>query len=677
MKQNLKNTIIRVTALLLFFAMMAAVILWQAGAYDVSFIKRPVPLPDDTDEGTDTAADTDGDTSADTDFTFATETELDEEDMEAILEMILPLGDALKAGLIFSEEKFSSRSSVARLSLDLGDLGSTFSNRTENKTDTVVYKKSNGFYSTKQVTETVDKPAVSLYFGLIVIDYGDKITVMNKNGKVLIDNFKGTFLYAKTYSGYPAVKDGKKFYYIDYEKGLSKSISESKIKYLPLSFDYPSYYAAERAEGPFPFSATVKEYTETKLPSQTTAAETTAKTTEAESTGGTETTETVTETEKPTETSAPVLKAAVTEAENTTDTGKEEATGTTSASTTSAPVKLPDGVIEMDGKYYTVTEKLRWGYRDADGNTVIEPKYKAAYSFTESGYAAVIDTKDRVCFIDTEGNTAVSLVPNQKIKPKEVNYLAVHQVYLEPYSTGIASIGSYYFDSGYVMTRYQWRATNNVSRISKDENRLIDTTGKEFPLPQGYKLAGYSDGALLLEKDGVYGYMSSSGSWIKPSVYKSASPYLQGLASVQGENGKYGLIDLDGNYVLPMCFDYISNVSGGLAVTYSAERGWEIYCVVASPKPAEETSETDTETAADTYEASDTGSGTTSGTTASQTTAKTTTAPGTTTGAATTPETTASDTESTTAGTEPLTTESHVTGTETEAESVTETTGDS
>lgn len=39
----LKNIAVRLTALLVFFALIVAVILYQAGVYDISFIKRPLP----------------------------------------------------------------------------------------------------------------------------------------------------------------------------------------------------------------------------------------------------------------------------------------------------------------------------------------------------------------------------------------------------------------------------------------------------------------------------------------------------------------------------------------------------------------------------------------------------------------------------------------------------------
>ena len=61
-----KNTVIRATALILFLSMIAAIILYDGGAYDFSFIDRPViyttvpdatggvNVPDQTTGGNDT-----------------------------------------------------------------------------------------------------------------------------------------------------------------------------------------------------------------------------------------------------------------------------------------------------------------------------------------------------------------------------------------------------------------------------------------------------------------------------------------------------------------------------------------------------------------------------------------------------------------------------------------------
>ena len=62
---------------------------------------------------------------------------------------------------------------------------------------------------------------------------------------------------------------------------------------------------------------------------------------------------------------------------------------------------LPEGVVEINGKYYKVTQKLMWGYRNAVGETVIEPQFASAYAFSKEGLAAVTDFDGSVFYINT------------------------------------------------------------------------------------------------------------------------------------------------------------------------------------------------------------------------------------------------------------------------------------
>ena len=116
----------------------------------------------------------------------------------------------------------------------------------------------------------------------------------------------------------------------------------------------------------------------------------------------------------------------------------------------------------------------------------------------------------------------------------------------------------------------------DMIRIVSDEDVLVYPDGTQFNIPVGYRLVSYSDGVLLLEQDGVYGYMSSTGVWILQPGAADAKPFLEGVA-VTEQNGRYGVIDTDGNVVIPYKYDYISNISSGTMVAYSEETGWEIY----------------------------------------------------------------------------------------------------
>ena len=109
---------------------------------------------------------------------------------------------------------------------------------------------------------------------------------------------------------------------------------------------------------------------------------------------------------------------------------------------------------------------------------------------------------------------------------------------------------------------------------------LMNTDGEFFDIPTGYTLAGYSDGVLLLEKDGLYGYYTIDEKWIAQPIYTYARPFIQGLAVVGYENGTVGMIDTKGNIVLPFVYTSIEDVSSGLIVTYCEGIGYETYELV-------------------------------------------------------------------------------------------------
>ncbi len=241
---------------------------------------------------------------------------------------------------------------------------------------------------------------------------------------------------------------------------------------------------------------------------------------------------------------------------------------------------LPPGVVERDGRYYKVEVRLLYGYLDAAGHIVIDPQFAYAWPFTTAGFAAVTDLDGSLFLINEKGKEVVSLRKDVVIRPRETSYVPIRQFYFEPLNRDLSSVGAYYFDNGYVMMRYA-RVGMQSWRLYFNENRLLDKNGAEFSIPGNYRLENYSEGVLLLEKDGRYGYMDTNGAWVSPAVYTEAQPFLQGLAVARSEEGGYGVIDKNGDTVLPFIFDYVSNASRGYLTAFSWGRGWELYAIVA------------------------------------------------------------------------------------------------
>ena len=204
--------------------------------------------------------------------------------------------------------------------------------------------------------------------------------------------------------------------------------------------------------------------------------------------------------------------------------------------------------------------------------------FTRAYAFTENR-AAVTTTKNRggMYFVDENGKRAFDTWVyyfNEHGRDAYANLVT-------PLTDGIENIGFYYFDHGLTRVRtqsidaYNWAYVRRI-RIMRDEHILIRTDGSEYELPAGYTLEGYSDGMILLSKDGRYGFIDYTGEWIAQPIYTAATPFVCGLATLTTEDGRVGMIDTEGNIVLQFTYDYISQVSDGLIATYREENGWTV-----------------------------------------------------------------------------------------------------
>lgn len=218
-----------------------------------------------------------------------------------------------------------------------------------------------------------------------------------------------------------------------------------------------------------------------------------------------------------------------------------------------------------------------------NGAALTETKYRRAFSF-QNGYAAVVGDENRqeMVFLGLNGRKALS---GYKMYLKKDYERYVIESWRAPASYGIESIGSLYFDHGWVRVRRQiidnWAYTvyNNEYVIS-DTEILINEKGETFPIPSGYTLKGYSCGMLLLEKDGRYGFMDYTGAWIAQPIYADATPFVSGLATLTTQDGRVGMIDTEGNIVLSFAYEHITQCSSGLVATYHKEDGWVVYQVV-------------------------------------------------------------------------------------------------
>ncbi len=82
--------------------------------------------------------------------------------------------------------------------------------------------------------------------------------------------------------------------------------------------------------------------------------------------------------------------------------------------------------------------------------------------------------------------------------------------------------------------------------------------------PQFEEFPRFSDGRLLIESHGRYGFVDRTGAIAIPLIYEGADNFSDGLAKIE-LNGKIGFIDPDGTLVIPPKYDDSWGFRAGLA----------------------------------------------------------------------------------------------------------------
>lgn len=229
----------------------------------------------------------------------------------------------------------------------------------------------------------------------------------------------------------------------------------------------------------------------------------------------------------------------------------------------------------------SMEHKVDWSFMKW-GAPINTEKYQRAYNFN-NGLACVVTEgyyqNGGLYFITASGNRAFNTYRSYN-NENAARY--VIENYMPPLSYGPESIGYFYYDQGYVRARFEiidyWNySSNNRIQVYSSEEVLLNTRGEKFPIPEGYKLKAYSNGMLLLEKDGLFGYMNNTGKWIAEPIYTEAEAFSEGLAVLKTADGRYGMIDTDGKIVLPFAYSHLSSCSDGVICGYSNANGWEIF----------------------------------------------------------------------------------------------------
>ena len=162
-----------------------------------------------------------------------------------------------------------------------------------------------------------------------------------------------------------------------------------------------------------------------------------------------------------------------------------------------------------------------WGFISTTGNELIPLKYDRASNF--SGGVAVV-WKDRKA-------GSVDKYNNMTIRP--------FYDFIDIPSNGYAIANS----------RRQYRILNLKEK-------------KEIRLNKAYtSVDDLSEGIAIVELNGKYGYIDTTGKEITDIKYEKANKFYNGMASVF-VNGKWGYINKSGKEIIPVKYDSVSELYG-------------------------------------------------------------------------------------------------------------------
>jgi len=124
------------------------------------------------------------------------------------------------------------------------------------------------------------------------------------------------------------------------------------------------------------------------------------------------------------------------------------------------------------------------------------------------------------------------------------------------------------------MTLYSEDGDANNSTINIDLNWAM--------APQYDYAQDFSEGLAVVTKNGLAGYINTTGEVVIPFQFVKAGNFSEGFAVVQTkEKGKYGYIDKNGELVIPCKFDFADSFSNGLAAVGNEIGKSRFYCTLS------------------------------------------------------------------------------------------------
>ncbi len=241
----------------------------------------------------------------------------------------------------------------------------------------------------------------------------------------------------------------------------------------------------------------------------------------------------------------------------------------------------------------------KYGYIGKDGEMALPFIYDQASPFREG--VAYFSCEDEYGLIDREGNVVLELTDCDSISSfrEGLAYFSVDGRYGYMDKNGDTIVEPIYDDVGYfhnglaivikdglggvigkdgteiLPPEYIAVRTLDNCILAQKGDRLFfyDTDGNEISSAPGNQ-ASKGDGIYYISIDNKTGFADENGRIILEPVYERICPILaRELVMVQNEEGEYGILDYEGNIVIPFCYyTSVSSFVGDRAVVELNEK---------------------------------------------------------------------------------------------------------
>ncbi len=205
----------------------------------------------------------------------------------------------------------------------------------------------------------------------------------------------------------------------------------------------------------------------------------------------------------------------------------------------------------------------KYGYLDASGKVVIEPKFENAWSFV--GDRAMVCQKGKSGFINRKCEMIIDAIYDTAKQFK--HQLALIQ--LEGKWGCINEDGAFVVEPLY--DTIEWTKDEDTLLLVETNEKLglIDRSGKVLCPPRFDSIDPFVEGFAIVSLQGLKGMIDTSGSLKLEARFHDLKPFSEGFscAATKDDDGSlfWGYIDSDGNFAVAASFAQAEPFSEGLA----------------------------------------------------------------------------------------------------------------